>query len=431
MHSRSKASASRAAGGLGLAVLLALGACASDSTSPPEADPCDLSAVVADAGSPGVIYTWAGSGRAGFDGDGNPLLESRFSQPNDLLFHSSGTAYILDWNNHSIREVTAEGALRTVVGTSGFPGDGPDDQHPDLDDRVAPVDGRLVLLNHPTELTELTNGNLLLAAWHNHKLREYVPGSGEVFVSCGDVPGFQGDGASHQGAKLRQPPQAELGDDGHVYILDQVNLRIRRIRDYMTDPDGIIETVAGNGNRGFAGDGGDPLQAEFSFDDDGGNPDISGGMVYGPDGHLYIADSLNHRIRRIDFTANRIDTVAGTGTADWVDGPADQACFNRPLDLEFGPDGRLYVADEHNHAIRAIDLEAETVTTVAGRGQTLDEAGDPECFVPTSTQIGDGGPATDAFLDQPRGIAFDADGRLYIADTFHYRIRVMTLQGDL
>ncbi len=410
-----------------LAVILAGAGCGSDDTTSPPGDPCDDLTPAVDAGQPGILYTFAGTGKTGYDGGNNPLLDSWFSQPADMIFTSAGDAYILDWNNHCIRKVTAQNTLELIVGTPGFPGDGPDmSLYPELDDRVAPVDGLLVRLNHPTVLDELPNGNLLITAWHNHKIRELDLTTNQVMVTCGDAPGFAGDGEPHSGALLKQPSQSRIGPDGHLYILDQQNQVIRRIRDYLTDPDGIIETVAGSpGVQGFSGDGGAPDQALFHFQQ-GTNPQYSGGMIFGPDDKLYVSDGENHRIRVIDFVANTVNTVAGSGVQGFGGdgGNALAAAMNTPLDLAFGPNGRLFVADELNHAIRAIDLTAGTITTVAGvGGQTTTDS----CNYPSFSQIGDGGPATEALLRFPRGIEFDAAGNLYIVDTFHNRIRKMKL----
>ena len=125
-------------------------------------------------------------------------------------------------------------------------------------------------------------------------------------------------------------------------------------------------------------------------------------------GRLYISDTMNHRIRRVDFGLNRIDTIAGNGTGGFGGdgGLATAAMLNRPLDIQFGPDGRLYIADEMNNAIRAVDLTTGIITTVAGRGG---EDLISECDIPTSLEIGDGLPATEAYLDRPRGSTRCAD----------------------
>jgi sugar lactone lactonase YvrE len=265
-------------------------------------------------------------------------------------------------------------------------------------------------------MTELPNGRMLLTTWHTHKLRELDPATGLVLVTCGRGAGFAGDGgpASAAGTRMNQPVQSAVAPDGTIYTLDQRNQRIRKI-----DTAGNISTVVGaatdaDGNGlmdpGFSGDGGPPALALMN-QPSGSNPQPGGGLVMDEQGRLYFSDTLNQRIRRVDFTLDRIDTIAGTGVAGFSGdgGLAIDAQLSNPRDLEFGPDGRLYLADEYNHRIRAIDLAAGTITTVAGNG--------------TPGFSGDGGPATDASLNLPGGIGFDAEGRLYIADTDNHRIR--------
>ena len=355
--------------------------------------------------APGSICTYAGTGEAGFNGDDQPLLASTLYWPVDLTFTPSGQTYLLDWNNHRVRRVTPEGTLVTVIGTD-FVGDGPYDES----DQVPPgAPGTEVHLNHPTHILPLADGTLLLTAWHNHKLRLYYPQTGLVQVICGAGPGFAGDGGPARDALLSQPPQTVLGPDGGLYILDQRNQRVRQI-----DPDGIITTVVGTGVAGFAGDGGSPLDAQLQFPA-GANPPPAGALAFDSQGRLYIADALNHRIRRVDFNLDRIETVAGTGAADsnGDSGPARSAALNNPRDLAFGPDGRLYIADEFNHRIRALDLVTGIIETVVGSGE--------EGF------SGDGGPARSAALNRPAGLDFDPQGRLYIADTYNHRIRRVVL----
>src|SRR5690606_5091817 len=155
----------------------------------------------------------------------------------------------LDWNNHAVRLVS-KGKLETVIG-SGFVGDGPDD----LSDLTPPgAPGTTVHLNHPTQLVEMPDGKLWLAAWHNHKLREYDPKTGRVVGLCGGAAGFAGYGAPFRAAKLNQPTQMALAKDGSVYVLDMRNQVIRKV-----DPEGIISTVAGTPQtKGYDGDGGPP-----------------------------------------------------------------------------------------------------------------------------------------------------------------------------
>lgn len=355
---------------------------------------------------PGVICTWAGNGEAAFDKDNNPLLDSSFYWPVDITFASSGT-YILDWNNHRVRRLTEDETLETVIGTD-FVGDGPYD----FSDTQPPgTAGTEVTLNHPTQLTELPDGKMLLVSWHNHKIRHYDPETGMVYIACGSAPGHKGDGGPLRPALLDQPQAISLSGDGSMFILDQRNQVIRKV-----DPDGIITTVAGQVKApGFEGDGGDPLLAKFNFPT-GSNPQPNGTMVYAG-GKLYVADTLNHRIRVIDWDKHTIDTFAGTGEPGFSGdgGPAIEAQINNPRKLTLGPDGRLYFGDERNHRIRAIDLETGIITTVAGNG--------------TAGFSGDGLSPEEASLDSPVGVSFSREGDMYILDTNNHRIRRVLLSN--
>lgn len=342
---------------------------------------------------PGVICPWAGTGDAGFVDEGLHRLDSRLYSPQNINFMASGEAYIVDYNNHLIREVKEDDTLQSAIGT-GFVGDGP----PDLSDLEPPgAPGTEVALNHPTQFLEWEGSDKhLLVAWHNHKLRSYDPQTGEVVVICGDHAGFDGDGPVEE-ALLNQPSAAQFSDEGHLYIADQRNQRIRRIDTFAEG--GTIETVAGTGEAGFSGDGGPAVEAQVDFPD-GGNPPPGPGLDFDESGDLYFTDTRNNRLRRIERDSGAIDTVLGDG---------DEATLNHPRDVERGPDGRLYIADERNHRVLAFDPASGEHEVVAGTGERGDS--------------GDFGPATEAELDEPGGLTFDDAGDLYIADTENHRIR--------
>ena len=352
------------------------------------------------AEAPGIACTWAGLTREyGLNGEGKHRKATRLYWPEDMEFSHDGTPWILDWNNHLIRRVNADDTIETVIGS--FVGDGP----PNQEDLTPPgAEGLTVSLNHPTDIQFLPDGTMLFAAWHNHKLRTWNPSTDRVLVMCGKGSGFAGDGGPASAALFNQPKHLELAADGSIYVLDQRNFRIRKIA-----PDQTISTVVGTGEKGYGGDGGPPLDAQLDFEA-GGNPEPSGALALGSDGVLYVSDGLNHRIRKVDFGANLIETIAGTGEAGYSGdgGSATAAQLNNVRDMELGPDGRLYLADSDNNRIRAIDLASGTIETVVGTG--------------TEGTAADGLPAREVELFRPFGIAFDADGALYVSDTFNSRI---------
>lgn len=354
------------------------------------------------ADTPGTACIWAGTGQAGLNGDGHPLRQSRMYWPIDLEFTPDGTAYVLDWNNHLVRRVTSEGMFETVVGD--FVGDGAPMK---ADATSAGAPGTEVSLNHPTDL-QVHDGRVLVAAWHNHKLREFDPETGRVTVMAGSTPGFGGDGGPERAALFNQPKAIVFDQDANLFVLDQRNQRVRKIA-----ADGTISTIAGTGTAGFNGDGGTPEAAQLSFQT-GPNPQPSGALAVDAEGRLYIGDGLNHCIRRVDFTAELIETIAGTGDVGYTGDGGDprDASIGEVRDLEFGPDGRLYVADADHHVIRAIDLEQGRIDTVVGTGA------DP---APGDRHV-EGLPAVRTPLQRPMGIAFDPDGNLYVADSFNNRI---------
>ncbi|MCB9740520.1 MAG: hypothetical protein H6747_14750 [Deltaproteobacteria bacterium] len=373
--------------------LLLMGLGVGCSAEPAAEAPCD--------GPAGTICTWIGTGDAGFDGDGNPLLQSQLYWPIDATIREDGRAWVLDWNNHRVRAVI-DGKLQTVIGTDEL-GDGPPKQE-DLKEPGA--DGTTVNLNHPTQFVPQADGTLMLVAWHNHKLRRYDPATGKVVVACGGAPGFKGDGGSAHDAQVDQPQaMAPDGKGGH-YLLDQRNQVVRYI-----DAQGIISTIAGTPKSdGYAGDGGDPLAAKFSFPK-GSNPPPGGWVTVGPDGHVYVSDTLNHRIRRIDLAQKKIETVVGTGTPGYGGdgGQGTAAQVNNPRKIVFGPDGKLYIGDEYNNRIRAWDPATGVVTTVVGTGE--------------KGFSGDGGPAAEAQIYRPAGVAIGADGDLIVIDSYNHRLR--------
>lgn len=352
----------------------------------------------------GHACTWAGTPRSstGYNGDGMHRLETSVAEPQDLLFMPDGTAWFTDFNNFLIRRIHPDGTIESMVGSTDpvFPGDGPLGGVP-----PGGAAGSEWHLNHPTNLLLQPDGNLLVVAWHNHKLLSINPDDGYVNVVCGGGAGFAGDGMVAAGTALfRQPQDATYDDQGNMYIVDQQNGRIR-----MIDPNGVITSVAGDGNIGYSGDGGPAMMAQFSWAR-GSNPNPSGGILH-HEGMLYVSDTESNVIRVIDLATGIINGFAGTGEAgdSGDDGPAIDAQLRAPRDLEIGPDGDLYFADTDNSKIRAIDLETGVIRTVVGTGEF-------------GIEERDGLPATEVILRRPFGIAFDPDGNLYVLDSLNSRI---------
>lgn len=367
----------------------------------------------------GALCTIAGQGLAAYGGDGGPALKGYFYDPMDVIARPGTSELIVtDFNNHRLRRIKEDGTLETIVGDV-LPGDG---DAPNFTDREAPgAAGTTVALNHPVQAEfDPTTGLLVIPCWHNHKVRTWDPATGLVIVSAGDSgfddgnganAGFSGDGGPADDALMFFPNSVAFGADGSLYLVDQRNLRLRHI-----DAAETITTVAGDGTWGGGGDGGPAVAASFAFIDALTNlqPEPGGAVEADGDGRLYLADTFNHRIRRFDPATGGVETIAGTGEAGYGGdgGQALNAKLNAPRDLEFGPDGRLYVADTNNAVIRAIDLADGSIETVVGVGQ--------------SGLLEEGAPATATMISRAFGIDFGEDGALLIADTYNNRILRVT-----
>lgn len=337
-----------------------LAACDGEPVEEAPADPCEGQAS-------GTACTWAGvKGEPGFNGDGLKRWETNLNSVQDLLFLPDGTAWLSDFNNYLIRKVMPDGTIQSVVGWTDpiFPGDGPQGGAPP--GGAAGTDWQL---NHPTSMILAPDGSVLLVGWHNHKLLTIDPATGWVKIVCGGGAGFAGDGGPAAAALFKQPSDVTADDAGNFYIVDQQNERIRQI-----NGDDLIDTIAGKGTKGESGDGGPAIEAEFSWEvGSNPNPSggilFHGGKLYISDTEAHRIRVMDVPTGVIDTLAGTGEKgFGGDG------GPAKEAKLAEPRDLEIGPDGDLYVADTDNGAVRAIDLDTGVIRTVVGTGELgLDE----------------------------------------------------------
>ncbi len=328
----------------------------------------------------GVITTVAGNGTSGFSGDTGSAVTAQLHFPWSVALDSSANLYVADLPNNRIRRISASGVINTVAGTgtAGFSGDA--------------GSASAAQLNQPSSVAADASGNLYIADSANNRVRK-ISSSGIISTVAGNgTAGFAGDNGPATNAQLNQPLGVAVDSSGNLYIADAGNNRIRKVTGT------TIATYAGNGNPGFGGDGGSPATAQLN------NP-----MAVSLDtsGNLYIADSGNNRIRKI--TGSTISTVAGNGNPGYAgDGAAATAAqLNAPSGVAAGANGVVYVADTVNNVVRKIF--GGNIVTIAGGGASL----------------GDGGPSTNAELGAPQGLALDASGNVYIADTADNRIRQM------
>ena len=343
----------------------------------------------------GIITTVAGTGEEGYSGDNGPAVEAQLSAPRGLAVDSSGNLFIADSRTSTVRRVDTTGTITTVAGTGvrGYSGDG----------------GRAVeaRLNTPRGIAVDGSGNLFIADSRTYTIRR-VDTAGIITTIAGTgQQGYSGDGGPAVSAQLSAPYRVAVDVAGNLLIADTWNHRVRRV-----DTTGTITTVAGIGGIGinnegaYSGDGGPAVEALLN---------IPIGIAVDGAGNLYIADNGNGRIRRVD-TAGIITTIAGIGenSHSGDGGPAVEALLNLPRGIAVDGTGNLYIADTGNHRIRRVDT-AGIITSIAGTG----EAG----------YGGDGGPAVEALLNSPRGIAVDGAGNLFIADYENSRIRRVDSMG--
>jgi sugar lactone lactonase YvrE len=294
-----------------------------------------------------VITTVAGTGAAGFFGDGGPAIKAQFNGPTHVAIDGLGNLYVADAGNERIRKIDITGLITTVAGTglAGFSGDGGLATNAQL--------------NFPDGIGLDLNGNLYIGDVQNNRIRKVTAATGIITTVAGNgSTGFSGDGGLATNAELSFPSRPAIDSAGNLYIADFQNNRVRRV-DATTQ---VIVTVAGDGIPGFTGDGGSARTAEL-------NGPLS--VTVDTAGNLYIADINNSRIRVVNtgtasitvagiaIQPGNIATIAGDGMVGYQGdgGPATSAELNTPTGLILSSAGNLYFADSKNNVIRVISLQ--------------------------------------------------------------------------
>lgn len=395
-----------------------------------------------------TIVTLAGNGEPGYAGDGGSATKACLNEPKGLAVDGHGHVYIADSENHVIRKIDCgSGIISTVAGTAG-------------DESARPAVQYEAEVRQSAEEDPFAETSQ--AATQKYTQQADLSGTVRYLINSAAVQKrYGGDGGPATQARLNFPTAVVVDQQGTIFIADTMNHRVRRV-DAAT---GLITTIAGTGQARFSGDGGPADQAALNdpsalaldgkgrlfiadqsnnrvrvvdlrtglittfagtgsarYDGDG-TPATSASLA-GPSGLavrddvLYIADTFNGRIRAVDLSANLISTVAGDGGEYRFQSPVEppSTSLSRPSGIVMDSDGRLFMTDSDSHLIRCWDLEKKMIVRVAGSGM--------------AAYGGDGGSALEASLSYPFGIVADRDGTLLVADTFNHRIRRLSLEEE-
>lgn len=390
----------------------------------------------------GIITTVAGDGTHFFAGDYGPATRASLAYPTDVVVDDRGTLYIADRNNNRIRKVDPLGILTTVMGIGKYEYNG--------DNEIASE----TTLHLPFALALSPDGKLIIVDRNHFRVRSMDLKNHAIATVAGNGKfWFRGDGGPGAGATLDSPSGMAVDSKGHVIFSDKMHNRLRWI-----DRKGFIFTLAGTGNQGNEGDGGLASQASLF---------LPGAMAMGPKNNIYFVSPQGNSkfVRKID-PQGRITRFAGNGVlGDKGDGgPAVQASFGVIQDIAVDRQGNVYLADLTNRNVRKVDTQG-VVSTLASdtwikiadeeihpNGIAVNKSG--EIFVSDSgsskirkidrnqkvttfagtgefRDFGDGGPAIQAGIRSPGGLAFSPDGELYIAEETSHRIRKINKEGNI
>jgi len=340
------------------------------------------------------INTVAGGGLAG-----GTAKSAFIAYPGGTVRDKAGNTYISSNWGHCVYKLDTAGKVSVFAGQgyADFSGDG------------GPASS--ATLSIPAGLAMDSAGNLYIADAGNNRVRRVDASTGIITTVAGDSTanmfgygGYNSDGILATQALLNSPYTVAVDSQGNLFIADYLNFRIRRV-DASTQ---IITTIAGTGTAGYNGDNIQATTAEINY---------AITMIVDKSDNLYIADSGNNRIRRVDAKTQVITTVAGNGTAGYSGdhGPATKAELSFPNGLTEDSAKNLYIVDTGNDRVRLVSAKSKKITTIVGTG--------------VSGFKGDGGPATKAEITDSSGGYIDASGNLLIADSGNQRVRIVNKKG--
>ena len=333
-----------------------------------------------------TIKTIAGTGSSGNSGNGGAAINAQLSSVGGVVVLNNGNLIFADTYNNAIRSINKQTGIITIIAgmVDGTPGSSEDG-----------LQATSASLSYPGGVSlDTMNNNLYIADTGNHKIRLVTFSTGSTgiittFAGTG-MSGFSGDGSSAINAQLFGPNDVAADVYGNVYIADTQNNRIRKV-----NSQGIISTFVGGGGM-------------YS-------PTHPSGVAADNHGNIFISDTYNGRILFVNSTGF-ITTFAGGGSCynDCNGILAVSAHLNSPNGVTVDASGNLYIADTGNNVVRRVDRSTGIITTFAGVGGAGGMMG----------SLGDGGPATSAYLTGPKSVAIDmSNGVVYISDSGDYRIR--------